>query len=70
VEVELDTAPRTVTVPDDFAKALGRVPAAKRNFDQLSYSKQQRHVLSIEQAKTDETRQRRITKSVEELRTS
>ena len=68
VDIELDTAPRSVTVPADFAKALARVPTAKRNFDQLSYSKQQRHVLSIEQAKTAETRQRRIAKSVDELR--
>jgi hypothetical protein len=68
VDLELDTAPRAVTVPDDFAKALGRVPVARRNFDQLSYSKQQRHVLPIEQAKTAETRRRRIAKSVDELR--
>ena len=47
--------PREVTVPADFAAALRRVPAAKRNFDQLSYSNRQRHVLSIEQAKTAET---------------
>ena len=69
VDIELDTAPREVTVPADFAAALRRVPAAERNFDQLSYSNRQRHVLSIEQAKTAETRQRRIAKAVDALRT-
>ena len=68
VDIELDTAPREVTVPPDFAAALKREPEAKRFFDGLSYSKQQWHVLSIEGAKTPETRQRRIDKSVGMLR--
>lgn len=68
VDLELDTAPREVTVPADFAAALRRVPAAQRNFDQLSYSNRRRQVLSIEQAKTAETRQRRIAKAVDALR--
>ena len=68
VDIELDTAPREVTVPPDFAAALKREPEAKRFFDGLSYSKQQWHVLSIEGAKTPETRQRRIDKSIGMLR--
>ena len=68
VEIELDTEPREVTVPPDFADALSRNPDAKRFFDGLSYSQRQWHVLSIEGAKTKETRQRRIMKSVETLR--
>jgi hypothetical protein len=68
VEIELDTAPREVTVPADFAAALDAEPNARRTFDGLSYSKKSSHVLSIEGAKTDETRQRRIAKSVEMLR--
>jgi hypothetical protein len=68
VEIELDTAPREVTVPADFAAALDAEPNARRTFDGLSYSKKSSHVLSIEGAKTDETRQRRIAKSVETLR--
>ena len=55
-------------MPPDFAAALKREPDAKRFFDGLSYSKQQWHVLSIEGAKTPETRQRRIDKSVGMLR--
>ncbi|UOT07018.1 YdeI/OmpD-associated family protein [Rhodococcus opacus] len=36
--------------------------------DALSYSNQRRHVLSVEGAKTDETPQRRIGKTVDALR--
>lgn len=68
VTVELDTAPREVNVPADFAAALARDSKAKKFFDSLSYSNRSRHVISIEGAKTDETRQRRIEKSVAMLR--
>jgi hypothetical protein len=68
VDIELDTAPREVIVPDDFAAALAADPAARAYFDSLSYSNRQRFVLSVEGAKTAETRQRRIAKSVETLR--
>jgi hypothetical protein len=68
VDIELDTAPREVSVPADLAKALSRDAKAKRFFDGLSYSQKNWHVLSIEGAKTAETRQRRIAKSVDMLR--
>jgi hypothetical protein len=68
VDLELDTAPREVTVPSDLAAALKRDKEAKRFFDSLSYSRKQRIVLSVEGAKAAETRQRRIDKSVKDLR--
>jgi len=68
VDLELDTAPREVTVPPDFASALADEPAALATFDGLSYSNKSWHVLQIDGAKTDETRQRRIAKSIEALR--
>ena len=64
VDIEVDRAPRVVTVPPDFAEALDRDPEARRFFDGLSYSLRQWHVLSVDGAKTAETRQRRIEKSV------
>jgi hypothetical protein len=67
VEIELDTAPREVTVPPDVAEALDADPAARRFFDSLSYSNKRRVVLSIEEAKTPETRQRRNAKAVTNL---
>ncbi len=68
VDLELDTQPRQVTVPADFAAALDRDADARRAFGALSYSRQLRHVLAIEGAKTPETRQRRIGKAISELR--
>jgi hypothetical protein len=68
VDVELDTAPREVVVPADFAAALDAEPAARRTFDGLSYSNRSWHVLSIEGAKSAETRERRIARSVEALK--
>lgn len=68
VDIELDTAPRTVAVPEDFAAALDAEPEARRTFDGLSNSNKSWHVLQVEGAKTEETRQRRIAKSVEILR--
>ena len=68
VDLELDSAPREVTLPDDFARALAAEPAARATFDRLSNSNKGWHVLSIEGAKTDETRRRRIEKSVATLR--
>jgi hypothetical protein len=68
VELELDTTPRDVTVPADLAAAMDAEPAARRTFDGLSYSNKSWHVLSVEGAKTVETRQRRIAKSVAALK--
>jgi hypothetical protein len=68
VDVELDTAPRELTVPPDFDAALDAEPEARRTFDGLSYSNRQWHVLSVEGAKSSETRQRRIEKSIAALR--
>jgi hypothetical protein len=64
VDLELDTEPREVTVPPDLRAALDGDAAASRFFDGLSYSNRLRHVLAIDDAKTPETRQRRIAKSV------
>jgi len=67
VDIELDTAPREVTVPGDLAAALDADPDARRTFDGLSYSNRLWHVLQIDGAKTAETRERRIAKSVQAL---
>jgi hypothetical protein len=67
VELELDTDPREVTAPPDFAAALERDQQAQQFYDGLSYSNKRRIVLSIEDAKTPETRQRRIDKAINAL---
>lgn len=68
VDLELDTAPREVSVPADFAAALDAEPAAGATFDKLSYSNRSWHTLQIAGAKSAETRQRRIEKSIAALR--
>jgi uncharacterized protein YdeI (YjbR/CyaY-like superfamily) len=65
VTVELDTEPREVAVPDDLAAAMDA--DTRRRFDALSYSAKRRLVIPIEDAKTAETRQRRVAKTVEGL---
>jgi hypothetical protein len=68
VDLELDTEPRTIDVPADFAAALDAEPAARKFFDGLSYSQQGWFVLGVEGAKKAETRQRRIEAAVTRLR--
>lgn len=68
VDVEVDAEPREVNVPPDLAQALAGDADARRFFEGLSYSNQRRIVLSIDDAKTAETRQRRIAKAVSILR--
>lgn len=68
VDLELDTEPRTVELPADFAAALDAEPAARRTFDALSNSNKGWHVATINGAKTDETRRRRVEKSIAALR--
>jgi hypothetical protein len=67
VDLQLDTAPREVEVPADLAAALDAAPEAKLAFEALSYSNKRRYTLSIEDAKSAETRRRRIEKSVTQL---
>jgi hypothetical protein len=67
VQVELDTAPRILEVPADLAAALDAEPAAKAAFEALSYSNKRRFTMPIDEAKTAETRQRRIDKTISTL---
>lgn len=67
VELTLDTAPRTVEPPEDLAAALAASPGAAEAFAALSPSRQKAHVTSVESAKAQETRERRIAKAVAEL---
>ena len=67
VDLELDTAPREVEVPSDLAAALKHDAEAQGAFNALSYSARRRHVLSVEAARTAETRHRRIESVITDL---
>jgi hypothetical protein len=68
VDLELDTEPRELRVPADLAAALDADSKARTFFNSLSYSQQKWYVLPIEQAKTPETRERRVGKAIGMLR--
>lgn len=63
VTLEKDTAERMVEIPADLAAALEESGISKV-FDALSYTLRKEHVRSIEDAKTPETRTRRIEKTI------
>ncbi len=68
VDVVLDTDKREVAVPPELARALDAEPQARATFDGLSNSNKSWHVLQVTGAKTNETRERRIAKSIATLR--
>jgi hypothetical protein len=68
VDVVLDTEPRVVEVPPELAAALAQDPAARTFYETLSASKQKRFTLPVADAKTDETRTRRVEKAITALR--
>jgi hypothetical protein len=68
VELVLDTEPREIALPSDFAHALADHPEARRFFDGLTAGQQGGFVDPIEQAKRPETRHARIEKAVAALR--
>ena len=67
-EVQLDTEPRVVAEPPDLAEALDADPQARAAFDRLAYGLKRKHVQAIHDAKTPQTRQRRIAKLITTIR--
>jgi hypothetical protein len=67
VDIELDSAPREVVVPDDVRAALDAAPGAAAAFDKLSFSHRKEHIRAIDDAKTIQTRQRRIATAIDKL---
>jgi Bacteriocin-protection, YdeI or OmpD-Associated/Domain of unknown function (DUF1905) len=65
VDVVLDTGVREVEMPEDLARALAADPAAQAFWDKLSFSNKRYHVEQITGAKTEQTRERRVAKSVQ-----
>jgi hypothetical protein len=68
VEITLDTAPRTVDVPDDLAAELERDAAARAAWDTWSFTRQKEAARSLTEARKPETRGRRLEKVLAELR--
>ena len=64
-DIEPDTAPREVTVPDDLAAAMD--DDARAAYDGLSFTHRKEWVRWITEAKKAETRAQRLTRTVEAL---
>jgi hypothetical protein len=68
VEVVLDTAPREVTPPPALAAALDGDPAARQAFDALAFTHRKEFARWVEEAKREETRDRRVAETLRMLR--
>jgi hypothetical protein len=66
VDIEADTAPREVTLPDDLAAVMD--DDVRAAYDGLSYTHRKEWVRWVEEAKKPETRATRIEKTVAGLR--
>ena len=69
VTLELDLEPRTVEIPNDLKDALIKANALDA-FEKSAPSMKKEYVRQVEEAKAQETRERRITKIVEKLSAS
>lgn len=66
--ITLDEAPREVEVPPALAEALAADPVATKAWDALAYSHRKEHARAVAEAKKDDTRDRRVAKVLETLR--
>jgi uncharacterized protein YdeI (YjbR/CyaY-like superfamily) len=66
--LELDAAPREVEVPAALARALADDPVAGAAFEALSYTHRKEYARWIEEAKREQTRERRVTQALAMLR--
>jgi HEAT repeat protein len=67
-DIELDTAPREVDVPEALATALANDAKALAAFETLSYTHRKEYARWVAEAKRDETRQRRVDQALRMLR--
>jgi hypothetical protein len=68
LQLELDTKPREVDVPEALATALAGDANARAAYEKLSYTHRKEYARWIAEAKRDETRERRVAKAIEQLR--
>lgn len=68
VKLELDNAPREVIVPEALESALAADAGAKAAFNALAYTHRKEYARWSEEAKREETRQRRVEQALTKLR--
>lgn len=65
--IALDEEPREVDEPDDLRQVFDAHPAARTAFNALPFGLRQKHVRHLDEAKSADTRRRRLAKLVDEL---
>ncbi|HVD88701.1 MAG TPA: YdeI/OmpD-associated family protein [Jatrophihabitantaceae bacterium] len=70
VEIERDNRPRTLDIPADLARALADDATAQTVFDRLSFTHRREYVEALTGARRAETRSRRLSKILDDLRGS
>jgi len=68
IVLELDEDERKVEVPAYLKKIINSDPQAKERWAKLSFTHQKEYVRAVEDAKKDETRERRIAQMMDALR--
>ena len=68
VELELDTAPREVEVPEALATALAGDDEARAAYEGMAYTHRKEYARWIAEAKREATRERRVAQALEMLR--
>ena len=66
VELERDTEPRTIEIPEDLRRALERAKALTR-FETMSYTHRKEWINAINDAKRPQTREKRIADCIASL---
>lgn len=67
VTIQKDTQERIVEVPEELQNAFKTAPDAKAFYDQLSYTNRKEYARWISSAKRQETKERRLAKTIEML---
>jgi uncharacterized protein YdeI (YjbR/CyaY-like superfamily) len=67
VVLQLDTLPRIVDMPEKMQQAFNGNSAAKAKFELMAPSKQKAIVASVNEARTTQTKMKRILKAIESL---
>src|SRR4051812_1800221 len=68
VVLVLDTAPREVEVPEALAAALAEHPEARAAFEALAFTHRKEFARWVEEAKRDDTRERRVLQTLQMVR--
>jgi Bacteriocin-protection, YdeI or OmpD-Associated/Domain of unknown function (DUF1905) len=68
VTLELDAAPREVEVPAALAAALATDPQAGAAFEAMAFTHRKEYARWVQEAKREETRQRRVQQAVEMIK--